>query len=215
MISTLVLDLDGPLLDVKRRHYQCYSDIMREHEVEPVSMNFYWEMKRNRMDFRQLLALSHAADLCDEFLSAWSQRIEIKEYLAMDMLQNRAKEILGDWKRSGMRLLLATMRTHPDTLHWQLGELGIAHFLDEVIVAGGNQDGFGKAAGVKPHIDKKRLDEVVWIGDTEADVHAARLLKVKICALSCGLRNEAYLSSMLPDMMEPDLSAFACGMDKA
>ena len=209
MIKTIVLDLDGPLLDGRYRHYQCYSDILTEHGFDPILMPLYWENKRDRMDRRKLLALSNASDLYDEFLASWIQRIETKKYLALDRLQNRVEDILVDWKKSGIRLLLATMRNNPGHLQWQLGKLGILHLLDEVVVVGSSQAGASKSAEIKPLLSDMRLEEAIWVGDTEVDIYAARELGVKVCTLTCGLRTEEHLASLSPDMIEENLSSFA------
>ena len=207
-IKTIVLDLDGPLLDGMRRHYQCYSDILIEHGFKPIPIGQYWEMKRNRVDRRQLLSLSSATEMYNEFSALWIERIESREYLLLDRLQNHAVDILGGWKKSGMRLFLVTMRNKPVSLYWQLGELGIAHFFDEVVVVESCRAGASKSANIRPLLNNSRLEEVIWIGDTEADIHAARELGVKVCALTCGLRTEEYLASLSPDMLEEDLNSF-------
>lgn len=209
MIKCMVLDLDGPLLEGMHRQYKCYGDILTEHGFKPIPKNQYWEMKRNRVDRRQLLALSNVCDFYDEFLASWLRRIETKEYLALDRLQNGVIGILSGWKSSGIRLLLATMRNNATNLNWQLGELGIARFLDEVVVVGSGQAGTNKSANIKPLLNGSRLEEVIWIGDTEVDIYAARELGVRVCALTCGLRTEEYLASLSPDMLEADLNSFS------
>ena len=55
---------------------------------------------------------------------------------------------------------------------------------------------------------------VVWVGDTEVDVAAARELGVRVCTLTCGLRTEEYLVSVSPDCIEPDLHSFAEKMNR-
>jgi len=207
--KVIVLDLDGPLLEGMYRHYQCYSDVLTEHGFVPIPMTQYWEMKRNRVNRRHLLALSNAGDLYDSFLAKWLQRIETKKYLALDRLQTGAVDILQDWQKNGKRLLLATMRNDSSNLHWQLSELGIDHFFDEVIVVGSGQAGVNKSVEVKPLLNNVSLEEIIWVGDTEVDIHAARALGVKVCALTCGTRSKEYLASLSPYLLEIDLNSFA------
>ena len=200
--------MDGPLLDGRYRHYQCYSDILTARGFKPISMSQYWEMKRSRVDRNQLLALSNAGDLYDEFLATWIQRIETKEYLVLDKLQAGVVDILYRWKESGKRLLLATMRNNAFNLHWQLKELDIFQYFDEIVVVGSGQAGANKSVKIKPLLSNTSLDEVIWVGDTEIDIQAAREIGVKVCALTCGLRETDYLKSLLPDILELDLSTF-------
>ncbi len=209
MIKTIVLDLDGPLLDGIQRHYYCYSKILTTRGFEPVPIQLYWEKKRNRVNRREMLSLSNAAGIYDEFLAAWIATIEDKDSLARDRLQNRVFEILEGWKQAGTRLLLATMRHNAANVHWQLAQLGIARLLDQIVVVGNPQSAANKSSEVKPFLRNDDRAQVVWVGDTEVDILAARELGVRICAVTCGLRTEEYLASLSPDMLETDLAAFA------
>lgn len=211
IITTIVLDLDGPLLDIMHRHYKCYSDIMTAQGYLPIPIDRYWDMKRNRVNREMLLSLSNAADIYDEFLASWIEKIENREYLALDRLQDGAIDVIRGWKEAGIRLLLATMRNNSTNLHWQLGELGIKRFFDEVVVAGCRQSGPAKYELIRPLLDSKCLDGVIWVGDTEVDIQAARELGVKACALTCGLRAEKYLASIYPDILAKNLHSLAMG----
>jgi phosphoglycolate phosphatase-like HAD superfamily hydrolase len=209
MISAIVLDLDGPLLDGMQRHYRCYSDILQERKFRPIPIELYWEMKRNRVSRKVLLECSDALSLYDEFLEAWINRIETREYLEMDRLQHNVTNILSKWKEGEIRLLLATLRNNPRNLTWQLDMLNLRRFFDNVVVVGGGHDGATKASGVKAKLMGLCVDRVVWVGDTEVDVAAARKLGVRVCALTCGLRTKEYLVSLSPDYIEAGLHSFA------
>ncbi len=193
------------------RHYQCYCDILLEHDFDPIPIHQYWEMKRDRVSRRQLLALSNAIELYEIFLATWMQRIESREYLDMDQLQYGVVDILSNWKKLGVRLVLATMRNNSANVSWQLKKLKIAHFFDALVVVGSDAR---KSAEVKPVLNNVSLEEVIWIGDTEVDINAARELGVKVCALTCGLRTETYLASLSPDVLEKDLSSFVTSLVK-
>lgn len=204
-INTIILDLDGPLLNGMYRHYHCYCDILTEKGFIPIELKMYWDMKINRVDRRKLLSLSNAEGMYEEFLATWIARIEAKEYLALDRLQYHVVDILKNWKIMGIRLLLATMRNNAANLHWQLDKLGIADFFDAVVVVGSAQAGANKSTEIKPFLSNSLPEEVIWVGDTEVDIYAARELGIKICALSCGLRTQEYLASFSPDILEHDL----------
>lgn len=207
-VTTLILDLDGPLLDGKQRHYRCYRDILEENDFKPISVEQYWDMKRNRVNRRDLLALSDAASFYDEFLEAWIDRIETRKYLQLDLLQNHVIELLSEWKTEKRRLILATMRKSPLNLTWQLEQLKIDRFFDDVVVVSGGREAENKASEVKPRLRGNPAD-VIWIGDTEIDIVAARKLGMKVCALTCGLRTREFLSTLSPDQIEEDLHSFA------
>jgi len=207
-INTLILDLDGPLLEGRKRHYQCYSDILQEHDYTPIALEPYWEMKRNRVNRRELLKQSGAEELYNTFLKAWLERIETQKYLTLDEVQPGVTVLLAEWKKAGMRLLLSTMRTHQANLHRQLKIFGLLPYFDTVVMVKheGEETKGSAVMRVTPPVDSTHA---MWVGDTEVDIAAARELGIPVCALSCGLRTEGYLVSLAPDRVEEDLQDFA------
>ena len=162
-------------------------------------------MKRNYCDLREQLKVSDADEIHDRFLQSWLKRIETPKYLKLDRLQPGAVEKLRSWKEQDIRLVLATMRNNTRNLHWQLKVLNILGLFDQVVVTGSGHGGFSKARAVLQQIGGYVPSGTVWIGDTEADVIAARQIGIKIIALTCGLRTEAHLRSFKPDYLVPDL----------
>ena len=213
MISALILDLDGPLLDGMQRHYSCYRNILDEYGFRPIPVEQYWEMKRNRVDRRALLELSGARTLYNEFLNAWMDRIESREYLELDRLQNGVVDILSRWKRQGLRLFLDTMRNRPDNLSWQLDKLELLQFFEDVVVVGSEEGSANKAFKVSAKLIGPACDRVVWVGDTEVMLPPLGNLGLEVCALTCGLRTKEYLVSLSPDYIETDLQSFAEKVD--
>ena len=96
MIETIIMDLDGPLLNGKLRHYRCHSDILWENGFTAMPIDEYWEMKRQRIDRHEQLAVSAADRIYDDYLRAWMERIEEKKYLELDSLQPGAVQKLKE-----------------------------------------------------------------------------------------------------------------------
>ena len=199
--NTIIVDLDGPLLEGKQKHYQCYVDILQEFNFIPVSMELYWSLKRQRVDRVTLLQKSGAADIYDLFLQKWLMKIETLPYLSFDNLQPAVLEILAGWQQLGVRLLLATMRNNSNNLFWQLEQLSLLPFFDEVIIVGNLDGNTSKANAVKPFLQKSELTQCLWIGDTEVDLHSANELRIETVLLGCGLRTEEYLQSLQPNYL--------------
>lgn len=210
MIDTIILDLDGPILDGRLRHYQCYSDILLERGFTPIHIDQYWRMKRDRKNRHLLLSASGADCLYDEFLTSWIERIEQERYLAFDRLQPGVIQKLNVWKRENIRLGLITMRNNPVTLHRQLELLGLTPLFDKIISVNISREAAGdKADAARSFVDEERKDSILWIGDTEIDILAARQLGAKVCVVSCGLRITEYLAGLDPDFLVFDLNAVA------
>lgn len=211
MISNLVLDLDGPLLDGRSRHYCCYSDILTELGFQPVPISEYWEDKRNAVNRADLLDRSGAGSVYSKFLQTWMDRIETREYLRLDRLQRDVIAVLSGWKTENRRLILATLRNNPSNLTWQLEQLGLTPFFDEILITGSDGNSSSKASLVR-HALQCNLENAVWVGDTEVDIDAARELGIRICVVTCGLRSRAFLAKRMPDAIEDDLSSVAAKM---
>lgn len=209
MIKTIILDLDGPILDGRFRHYQCYSDILTEHNYSPVQVDQYWDMKRNRINRYIQLAASGAETFYDDFFLNWMQKIEQIKYLSLDLLQKGSFKTLSNWKSQGISLVLATMRHNSENLNWQLNQLNIMSLFDEVIAVGGADSGKVKAEHVLARVKGIKSHNAIWIGDTEIDVDAARYLGLDVCLVICGLRTAEFLETLKPDYLAADLSSLA------
>jgi phosphoglycolate phosphatase len=195
-VKHIFLDLDGPLLDGKERHYFCYQTILKKYGYEPIAIDEYWEKKRALFNRKDLLNLSSAAAIYDDFLAAWLVMIESPEALALDKVQEGAIECLLGWKAQGVELTLVTMRKNKPALEDQLSLTGLYTLLDVILVCDHEDGAQGKADAVRNTYSNYNFkDKALWIGDTEADWGAAQSLGCKSVLLANGLRNEEYLKS--------------------
>jgi phosphoglycolate phosphatase len=211
-IKTVILDLDGPILDGRLRHYQCYADILTENGFAPIQIDQYWDMKRNRINRHIQLSASGAESFYDDFLLNWLQKIEQKKYLALDLLQGGSFETLSTWRSQGINLFLATMRHNSENLNWQLNQLNIMSLFDDVICIDKGDSGKIKAEHVISRIRNIDSQSTVWVGDTEVDVDAARYLGIDVCTVTCGLRTSEFLETLNPDYIETSISSLAASL---
>lgn len=190
MLNYIFCDLDGPILDGKWRHYNCYKDILAVFGGKAIPLREYWEMKRNKLSRNILLEKSAFEGSYEDYFSEWMNRIEQKKYLRFDRLKPQVKETLAKWRDYTEKLWLVTQRHDGGNLKWQLSELGIMGCFDDIVVP--------------PLLEKgakyKMLKDIcfssaIFIGDTEEDMDAARQLKVNFVAVTTGLRNESFLKA--------------------
>jgi phosphoglycolate phosphatase len=210
-MTTVILDLDGPLLDGRYRHHACYGRILREHGYTPLGPDEYWEMKRQQRDRRAQLAASGAGAIYDVFLRRWLETIETPPLLALDRLQEGALDKLAGWQGQGVRLVLATQRHDAGSLRGQLTDFGLAPYFRHVVVCDHAEGGAGKARRVREVLGERPGESRLWVGDTEVDVEAARALGCPVWAVSCGLRTAAYLRSLAPHYLSESLSDVELG----
>ncbi len=195
----IVLDLDGPLLDGASKHYACYRDILTQEGFEPLQISEYWALKRRRVDRHDLLNRSGADAIYERFLAQWLEHIETPPYLALDRLQPGALEVLEEWCESGQQVVLITARRRRDALHSQLRDLGLLDRFAAVVTCGLSSEGLAKAPAFTARFGEVRNRVKCWVGDTEADILAAKDLGITSVALSCGLRDPEYLRTLQPD----------------
>jgi phosphoglycolate phosphatase-like HAD superfamily hydrolase len=195
--STVVLDLDGPILECKARHYACYRDVCGRHGLNPLTPDEYWKRKRRRADSKDIFRASGATGDEELLLRSWIERVEEQTYLALDTLQPGAHETLAFWAANGARLLLATLRRNPDGLQEQLDSLGLTHLFEGIVVCDPSLGAKGKADAVARRARGTDLRASTWIGDTEVDADAAGLLQCsKVFLVTCGIRDEESLRSL-------------------
>ncbi|MEQ8464787.1 HAD family hydrolase [Coleofasciculus sp. E1-EBD-02] len=206
MIKTIILDLDGPIINSQLRHYTCYSQFLEKYGYIPVTLEKYWQMKRNCVDIRQQLEVSGAAEIHQEFLEAWLKHIENPDMLRLDCLQLGVLDKLQEWRFQELNLVLATMRRSSNNLNQQLINLGLDTWFDSVAVCEHNLGGKGKVQKVKQLVADISPTNVIWIGDSEIDIQAARFFGCPIWAVTCGIRSEAVLASWSPDFISPALT---------
>lgn len=196
-IKQIFLDLDGPLLDGKLRHFYCYSKILHKYGFTPIGINEYWEKKKLLLNRRELLKLSNAESIYDEYLSEWIAAIETSESLALDEVQDDALKCLQTWKSLDIKLFLVTLRKNKEAVAEQLYLKGFTEYLDEILICDHVSGGTGKANAVREHPNIDIMpDNSIWIGDTEVDWEAARSLGMNIILVGNGLRDRTLLDQM-------------------
>lgn len=190
MLDYIFCDLDGPILDGKFRHYNCYKDIIAIFGGKTIPDEEYWEMKRNKTSRNILLEKSSFKGSYEDYFKEWMNRIEQKEYLQFDKLKPMVKETLIEWHNYCDKIWLVTQRHNLDNLKWQLSELGIIDCFDEIVTCPPLEKG-AKIAKLKNVL----FNNAFFIGDTEEDMDAAKLINAKSIAITEGLRDKRFLDA--------------------
>jgi len=187
---TLFLDLDGPLLDGKLKHYNCYREILSHYGGRQLPIDDYWEMKRTKVTRDIMLERSQFQASYELFLFEWINLIETEAFLQYDVLQDLVLETLALWQEKQYRIILVTMRKNRENLLQQLESFGISKYLDEILNCPFLQKNT-KYQALKNH----RFKKAVFIGDTEEDTSTAKLLGIPSIGITSGLRNAAFLQA--------------------
>lgn len=189
----VIVDLDGTLLDTRRRHHAVYSEAVGALGQAPLPLRDLWRAKRRGVGWDLLLGDPRQLGA---FFEVWKRRIEAPDMLALDQLHPGAARALRRLRDHGLQAVLLTARRDPAALEDQLRDLGVRDSLSEVVAVGSGS----KAPPPGPPILR-------WIGDTEADIEGARAAGVPVTAVTNGIRTPGLLAKAHPDDLAPSFSA--------
>jgi phosphoglycolate phosphatase-like HAD superfamily hydrolase len=202
MFDFIFLDLDGPVLEGRERHYACYRDIIEKKGGRPLDLDTYWQLKRQKTSRDVILEKSQFKAEYSVFMDAWMSSIESPSYLKYDALKPDVPQQLQRLKNHTRQLYLVTMRHNRAELLKQLDGFGILSFFDSVVDCPPLRQNT-KYEALKNLNFKKAL----VIGDTEEDVNTARHLGVPCIGISNGLRDPRSIDTehIFPELCDiPD-----------
>lgn len=192
-MPTLFLDLDGTLVDVQRRHYRAYADTLRELGVTPLTGRHYWTRRRRGARTYDLLSGCRQSQR-RRFVEAWLKLIESPEYLRLDTLIPGATAALGCLAER-YELVLITLRRDGDSLEEQLQRLGLTQLFSRVHWRKDCTGSSSKAQLIRRVSPGVAAPSLV-VGDSEADIEAARELGIQSVCVTTGVRNRSYLEAV-------------------
>ncbi|MBE5926100.1 MAG: HAD family hydrolase [Lachnospiraceae bacterium] len=181
----IFLDLDGPILDGRLRHYNCYKDIIEEMGGTPIGIEDYWSKKRLGLN-KKIVCEESGIDIeYSDFIEKWKNRIEDVKYLKYDVLKPGCVEAIQMMQGISKKVCLVTLRNNKDNLISQLKWLEIDELFAEVIACPNGEINAKYLA-----LCNYSFDRAVLIGDTETDIEAAEMLKTDFIGIINGLRTE-------------------------
>ncbi|NQU11470.1 HAD family hydrolase, partial [bacterium] len=99
-------------------------------------------------------------------------------------------------------LVLTTLRRSPEPLARQLDRLGIRELFHSVFSGAGEASGLAKANLIRNY---SSVPTGWLVGDSEADILAARALGLRCCAVTWGIRSRSYLAKLHPQALAGDM----------
>jgi phosphoglycolate phosphatase-like HAD superfamily hydrolase len=188
-LGSLALDLDGTLIDARRRQLAVLAGVLAEHELAPIPFDVFWERKRGGEPTAEALIAVGIDDAeAKAVTSRWVERIEEEDELSRDLFLPGVEENLANLAAAGVRPTVITARTHPDRARRQFASLRLDRWCDGPRVVGTANPEAAKAAVLRS------LDSRAFIGDTESDALAASLSGVRFIAVETGQRSAAFLA---------------------
>lgn len=210
-------DFDGPIMDVSERYYQVYQyclDQAREQDqaVTVLPKPEFWRLKRAQVPERHIGQLSGLHDdQARRFAQLRRDTVHSLQYLPFDRVLPGAIAALEQLQALGCDLVVMTMR-RAYTLDLVLEQQQLDRFFprdrryclaDDHVK---DQDVVEKPrlmAAAQAHLPP--CPHSWMIGDTEADIAAARSQAIPVVAVLSGIRNRERLLTYGPDAIVDNL----------
>ncbi len=215
----LITDFDGPIIDVSERYYRVYQFCLEKtrglnQKVTILSKDEFWSLKRAHLPEKQIGIIS---GLNEEQAQAFSklrrQIIHTEPFFQYDRLALDAVDALLKVQHAGVDLVVMTMRRVWE-LDYAFKKFDLSRFFPENRCYCLSND-YVKTRDIddKPLLMARAIKELppaskTWmVGDTEADITAAKKHGIKAIAVECGIRDQAQLELYNPDLIVKDLGA--------
>lgn len=214
----IITDFDGPIMDVSERYYTVYKFCLEktrrpDQAVRVMDKQEFWSLKRSRTPERQIGEMSGLdADQTIEFAQLRRQTVHTIPNLAYDQPAPGAIAALEKIQQANTELVVMTMRRVSE-LQEAFTRCDLERFFPEKVRYCLEND-YVKTKDIedKPLLMKRALAELppaseAWmIGDTEADIIAAKTHGVPVIAVLCGIRDRTQLEQYQPDHIVNNLS---------
>lgn len=204
-----MFDLDGPILDVSERYYCLYRDILTELGSKPLTKKQYWQYKRQRISEKRILACSQSEEHVKEYFQRRESNIESIKYLKKDVLYGSLPHVLHGLNKIGVCVILATFRKSRLLLDWELRFWDLErHFQHVVNIATPSASRARAKADAVRNLLQGDSHSNWFIGDTETDVGAGKILGINTAAVTFGIRESALLRAQEPDVILDSVEDF-------
>jgi len=214
----LITDFDGPISDVSERYYQVYllcleKNRLQNQQLKVLSKEEFWGLKRSHTPETEIGIISGLEEKqAVHFAQLRKQTVHTQPYFEYDTLAPGAVEALLKAQQAGIDLAVMTMRRVRE-LEYALQKFDLYKFFPENRQYCLSND-YLKTRDIedKPLLMAQALKELppvedTWmVGDTEADIMAAKKHGVKSIAVECGIRDRAQLEAYQPDLFVKNLT---------
>jgi len=221
MIRAVIFDLDGTVLDSIDAYWRAFNAAVAAFKLEPVAKERLLALMSQGANLAEILCSLYPA-LRLEPGSSIVERIKTEireEYLAHGEgevgLISGAQELFELLRLRGLKIGIVTSRAIPPERQWLgLEKLHVAQFIDAIVT--------GAEAQRKPAPDMiieclRRLElspqESIFVGDSQADVVAAKAAGLRTVAVTTGAGDMQALLAESPDFIFKDLLEFTDKLD--
>jgi phosphoglycolate phosphatase-like HAD superfamily hydrolase len=213
----IITDFDGPIMDVSERYYQVYLLCLAqtkktEQEVYALSKAEFWALKRSKTPEVTIgIESGLSAEQAIQFSHLRKELVHQLVYLKFDRVISTALDVLTQIQQQNIDLVVMTMRRDRE-LDYAFNQAPLAQFFPDNRRYNLRND----YIKTKDELDKPLLmsraiqelppvDRTWMIGDTEADIAAAKSQNIPFIGVLSGIRDQLTLEKFQPDMIVNNL----------
>lgn len=202
----IFFDLDGTLLDSRKRLYTLFQDLVPESKL---SIDEYWELKRNKINHKAILMerFNRTEDDFVLFEKEFLAKIESFDYLQFDTPVYGAYETLNSLARKN-NLYIVTSRQSKKNVFDQLKKLDLYKYFNDILVT----EHKCEKVELIGKLEYQRNDFIV--GDTGYDILTGLKLGVHTMAVSYGFLNRQKLEEYKPEFIVDSLPEVVAILDQ-
>lgn len=220
-------DFDGPIMDVSERYYQVYQYCLSQASepdqlIRVLPKAEFWRLKRAQVPERQIGQISGLHDdQARYFAQLRRETVHSRTYLHHDRILPGAIAALEAMQAMQYHLVVVTMRRqhslYPVIEQYDLGRFfgpDARYCLPDDYVK--DQDVVEKTRLMAKAIAQLPPASTMWmIGDTEADIAAARAHDLPVVAVLSGIRDRDRLAAYGPDLIVNNLTEAVNAIQRA
>ncbi|MEA5619137.1 HAD family hydrolase [Cronbergia sp. UHCC 0137] len=215
----LITDFDGPIMDVSERYYRVYQMCLEktrypDQAVTELTKAEFWQLKRSHTPEQQIAFKSGLnPEQAEKFSQLRKQTVHTQPYFEYDIPVSIAMAALLRTQKAGIDLVVMTMRRVRE-LDYAFNKYNLGQFFPPDRRYCLSND-YIKTRDVddKPLLMTRALAEIppathTWmVGDTEADIAAAKKHDINMIAVESGIRDRTQLEIHQPNFIVKDLYA--------
>ena len=176
--DTVLFDLDGTLIDPKRRLYTLFAELTHCR----LTYEAYWERKDAGYNQKRMLEeVGYDAALIPGFADLWHQEIERQDLLDLDRVFEDVTETIHGLASKGIRMYIVTNRLSLDGVGYEMDRFGLGGSFSGIL---STKQQCTKAEAVRrAGVD---LAGAVFVGDSREDMETAGALGIPGILLTRG-----------------------------
>jgi Predicted phosphatases len=179
-------DLDGTLLDSRKRHQIVLNDILKKYKIKLNTKDLIAYKREGKNNIDYLLSKGIAENLAKKIQKEWIENIEREKYLIHDKLYRDTFSLLKKYK--DFDRILLTARNNKKGLLKQLKTLKLMPYFKEICVVPTGKE----ASNNKARILKEK-NAILMIGDTLSDYIASQKAGIDFVYHKNGFHSEKII----------------------